>query len=136
MNIAIERYGAEIKNGGSAAHDVERDPGVAETWTEDPVSEKVVDASKGHHQTSHEEVGDGEGGQEQIANPPEASVRVYRYADQDVPRNRQEYQDEQQETCLRVVRVEGPEKINGFAAWENLSAPLEVQTFLTITVTA
>lgn len=62
MYITVEGNRAEIQNGGSAAHNIEGDPGIAELRTEDPVAEEVVHPGKCHHQATDEEVGDREGG--------------------------------------------------------------------------
>ena len=99
MYIPIQRYGAEVKYRGSTAHDVERDPGVAEARAEDPVAHEVVDPGEDHDQAADEEVGDGERGQEEIADPPQRPVRAYRHDNQHVAGHRQEYEDQQQQTC-------------------------------------
>lgn len=93
MDVPIQGNGTEIQNAGSGAHDIECDPSVAEARPEDPVSEQIVDAREGHHQRGDEEVRDGQRGQEEVAYPAQAAVRVDGHADQDVPGHRQEYQE-------------------------------------------
>lgn len=58
MNVTIERNCAKIQNRGSAAHNVEGDPGVAKTRTKHPIAKKIVHPGKGHYQTTDEQVGD------------------------------------------------------------------------------
>lgn len=102
--VTIERYGAQIQDRGSAAHNIEGDPDVAEPQPEDPVTEEIVDSGKGHHQPTDEEVGDGQGGQEEVADPPQPAVGVDRDAHQDVAGDGEEYQDHEEESCGYIGR--------------------------------
>lgn len=70
VNVTVEGDGAQIEDRGSAAHNIESDPDVAEPQTEDPIAEEIVDPGKGHHQSTDEEIGDGERGQEEVSDPP------------------------------------------------------------------
>lgn len=62
--VTIERDRAKIQNRGSAAHNVEGDPSVAESRPEYPIAEEIVHPGKSHNQTTDEKIGDSEGGQE------------------------------------------------------------------------
>lgn len=62
--VTIERDRAKIQNRGSAAHNVEGDPSVAESRPEYPIAEEIVHPGKCHNQATDEQVGDSEGGQE------------------------------------------------------------------------
>lgn len=68
--VTIEGDCAKVENRGSAAHNVEGDPRVAESRTEHPVAEQIVDAGERHNQTTDEQVGDREGGKEEVSYPP------------------------------------------------------------------
>lgn len=64
VNVTIERDCAKIQNRGSAAHNVESDPGVAESRSKHPIAKKIVHPGECHNQTTDEQVGYSEGGQE------------------------------------------------------------------------
>lgn len=97
--VTVERYGAQIQDRGSAAHNIEGDPDVAEPQSKDPVAEEIVDPGKGHHQPTDKEVGDGQGGQEEIADPPQPAVGVNRHADQNVAGDGEENEDHEEKSC-------------------------------------
>lgn len=97
--VTVERYGAQIQDRGSAAHNIEGDPDVAEPQSEDPITKKIVDPGKGHHQPTDEEVGDGQGGQEEVADPPQPAVGINCHADQNVAGDGEEYEDHEEKSC-------------------------------------
>lgn len=68
MDVAVQADGAEVEDGSCRAHDIERYPRVTELCTEHPVAKQVVDYGEGHDERRDEEVGDGEGGQEEVSD--------------------------------------------------------------------
>jgi len=99
VNVSVERYGAQVEYGRGGAHHVDGGPYVAEFGAEHPVALQVVDQRERHDQRADEQVGDGQRRQEQVADPPQASVRVDGHAHQHVAGDRQEYDDDQKRTC-------------------------------------
>lgn len=95
VNVSVERYGTQVEYGCGRAHHVYGCPYVAELGAEHPVALQVVYQRERHDQRSDKEVGDCQRGQEQVANPSQASVRVDCHAHQHVAGNRQEYNDDQ-----------------------------------------
>lgn len=95
MNVSVERYGAQIENGRGGAHHVNGDPNVTELGAKHPVALEVIDQRERHDQSADEQVGDGQRGQEQVADPPQSPVRVDGHAHQHVAGDRQEYDDDQ-----------------------------------------
>ena len=60
MNVSIQANGTEIEYGGCGAHDIEGYPDVAVPVAERPSLQQVIHQGKGHHQTRHEKVSDGQ----------------------------------------------------------------------------
>lgn len=88
MDVSVKGDGAEVEDGRRRAHDVEGDPRVAELSAERPVAEQVVDAGERHHQGGDERVGDGQRGEEQVADLPQPPVREDGGAHQRIARDR------------------------------------------------
>lgn len=99
VDVSIERNGAEVEDARGGAHDVEGDPRVTELRPEHPVLQQVVHHCERHHQARDEEIRDGQTGEEEVPDAPQAPVRVDGYADEDVPRDRHEDHDRRNHPC-------------------------------------
>lgn len=112
MNVPVQGYRAQVEYARRWAHDVEGNPGVAESRPEHPVAEEVVNPGERHHQGGHEEVGDGQRGQEEVADPAQSSVRVDRHADEDVAGDGEEYQKGEEDAWKMLGVAESVCRLN------------------------
>ncbi|KAG8291944.1 hypothetical protein J6590_049858 [Homalodisca vitripennis] len=90
VDVPVKTDGTQVEDGGGRAHNIEGDPGVTKLGSKNPVSQEIVDDREGHDKGSYEEIGYGEGCQEEIPDPPQASVRIDRHTHQDVAKYRDE----------------------------------------------
>lgn len=99
VDVPVQGDGAEVQDGRRGAHDVERDPRVAELSPEHPVAQQVIHHGKRHHQAGHEQICDGERCEEQVADASQGAVRVDGNTHQDVTRDGQEDHQREEHPC-------------------------------------
>ena len=74
--VAVQRNYAQVEDGGGAARYVRGQPDVAHHLPERPRLADRVERADGHHQDGHEEVRDGQGGDQEVGRGVELSGLV------------------------------------------------------------
>jgi len=98
MYVSVEADGAEAEYGGRRAHDVGRQPEVAEDRTKDPPTEDVVDHGERHHGNGHQHVGDRQGDEEVVARLAKMAIGRYGNDDEQIPGESEDYEEREEKS--------------------------------------
>jgi len=83
--VAVQRDGAQVHDGGGAEQHVQRQVDLAPQGFEVPVAEQLVGQGEGDDECGHQDVRGGQRHEEQILRSPESPARQNGYDDHDVP---------------------------------------------------
>ena len=91
--VAVDADGAEVQDGGGAEQDVQGRPHVADRLPERPAAHHLVHRGERHHHDRDEEVGHGQGDDQQVGRRPQSANDRDRRTDKDVSDNRSDDDD-------------------------------------------